>query len=172
VACPAWCLEMGLKIHPAFYVICIAIVIAVLAGDLALRRTRALPSAASFCTAQLAILVTYLVFAGLLFGPALLMVLWVPISLALLFAYLALGTAQATAIAAGLEERGIAGWRAWPIALLLAYLPVIGSSLAVYGATLGWSWSIRKALIRFFGPLVAILAPVLVFFAEATTHRM
>jgi hypothetical protein len=136
----------------------IAAVIAILIGELALGRVRVLPSARLFSTAHLAILVIYLVLAVLLFTPPLLMILGVPIAGALLLAYVALGSAQATAIAAGLEEWRIGSWRAWPLALLLAYLPVVGSAVAVQGATMGWGWSRRTGLMRFFGPLFAILA--------------
>jgi hypothetical protein len=163
-------LEEGFKIHIVMFALFITAVIAILAADLMLRRD--LPSAAVFRTTQVAILVIYLVLAVMLVAPPLLMIFVVPIALALLFAYLALGTAQAAAIAAGLEERGIGRWRAWPIALLLAYLPVVGSAAAVQGATAGWSWRTGTGLIRFFGPLAAILAPALVFFAYANAQRI
>jgi hypothetical protein len=158
--------------HIVVFALFVTAVIAILAADLMLGRMRDLPSAALFRTTQVAILVVYLVFAVMLFAPPLLMIFAIPLTLALLFAYLALGTAQATAIAAGLVERGFTRWRGWPVALLLAYLPVVGSAVAVQGATAGWSWRTSTGLMRFFGPLVAILAPVLVFFAYANAQRM
>jgi uncharacterized protein (DUF697 family) len=80
---------------------------------------------------------------------------------ALLIAYLALGTLQAFAIVAGLVQRGFGRWSARVVALLLAYLPVLGSAAAVRGATVGWGWTTGKGLIRFFGPLAAIMAVLL-----------
>jgi hypothetical protein len=79
---------------------------------------------------------------------------------AVLIAYLALGTVQAYAIAAGLKQRGFGMWQA-PLVALLAYLPVLGTAAAVYGATVGWGWSIGKGVIRFFGPLAVIAAAFL-----------
>ena len=138
-------MERGLKIHIVVFALFITAVIGVLAADWMLGRSRALPSAALFRTAQVTILVVYLAFAVMLFAPPLLMIFAIPITLALLFAYLALGTAQATAIAAGLEERGINRWWAWPVALLLAYLPVVGSAVAVQAAHCGGT---RGAIVR------------------------
>ena len=158
--------------HIVVFALFVTAVIAILAADLMLGRICDLPSSALFRTAQVAILFVYLVFAVMLFAPPLLMIFAIPIIFALLFAYLALGTAQATAIAAGLEERGFTTWRAWPVALLLAYLPVVGSATAVQGATAGWNWRTSTGLTRFFGPLAAILAPVLVFFACANAQRI
>ena len=87
-------------------------------------------------------------------------------------AYLALGTAQATAISIGLEEWGFRSrWRARLGALLLAYLPVVGSATAVWGAGVGWHWSIGTAVMRFFGPLAAIVAPPLWFFVYADLRQ-
>jgi hypothetical protein len=80
---------------------------------------------------------------------------------ALLIAYLALGTAQAFAITAGLARRGVGRWQARLVALLLAYLPIVGSAAAVRGAMTGWGWTAGKGVIRFFGPLAVIVAVLL-----------
>jgi len=162
---------MGLNIHIAIYALCVTLVIAILAADLALGWMRDLPSAALFRTVHIVILVVYLAFGAIVYLPPLLLIGTVPVAFALLVAYLALGTAQATAIAAGLEEWGIGSWRAWPVALLLAYLPVLGGAVAVWGAAVGWSWRTGTGLMRFFGPLAAIVAPVLLFFAYANAQR-
>jgi hypothetical protein len=155
-----------LSIYTAIFAPTVVAVILILAADLALGM-RDLPNAALFRTAEIAILVAYLIFAGMLRYPALLMVAWVPVSLVLIVAYLALSAAQATAIAVGLEEWGIGSrWRAH-LCALLAYLPVVGGAFAVWGAALGWRWTTGASLMRFFGPLAAILAPLLVFFGYA-----
>ena len=75
--------------------------------------------------------------------------------------YLALGTAQAFAIAAGLQHRGFTGRQAGIMAVLVAYLPFVGGVAAVRNAKLGWGWTARRGVIRFFGPLLAIAAVIL-----------
>jgi hypothetical protein len=76
-------------------------------------------------------------------------------------AYLVLGTVQAFAIAAGLQHRGFRGWQAGIMAVLVAYLPFVGGAAAVRNAELGWGWTARRGVIRFFGPLLAIVAVIL-----------
>jgi hypothetical protein len=76
-------------------------------------------------------------------------------------AYLTLGTVQAFAIAAGLQHRGFRGWQAGIMAALVAYLPFVGSAAAVRNAALGWGWSTQRGVVRFFGPLLLILALLL-----------
>ncbi len=78
-----------------------------------------------------------------------------------LLAYLILSTAQLRAIAAGLRARDFTPIRAWTFALMLAYVPIIGSAAGVYGATAGWNWTVQKGVFRFFGPLLIIGATYL-----------
>jgi hypothetical protein len=140
------------------------VVIAITAADLALGGLRDLQSSSPFRTAEIVILVAYACLGVMLLVPLLL--LGFPAMLiVLLVAYLALGTAQATAIAAGLEERWGGRWPARLVALLLAYLPMLGSAAAAWGAAVGSSWGIGTGLIRFFAPLAAIAAPSLVLVA-------
>jgi hypothetical protein len=75
--------------------------------------------------------------------------------------YLVLGIVQAFAIAAGLRHRGFRGWQAGIMAALIAFLPFVGSAAAVRNAVLGWGWSTRRGVVRFFGPLLVILAVLL-----------
>jgi hypothetical protein len=77
-----------------------------------------------------------------------------------LIAYLVLGTAQLRAIAAGLKARDVTPHRAWIIALLLAYVPIIGSAAGVCGAAAGWQWTVQKGIFRFFGPLLIIAVTI------------
>ncbi len=72
--------------------------------------------------------------------------------------YLVLSTVQLRAIIAGLRARDFARFPALIIALLLAYLPVIGSAAGVYGAVVGWGWTVQKGVFRFFGSLLLIAA--------------
>ena len=80
---------------------------------------------------------------------------------AIALGYLALGTVQAFAIAAGLQHRGFRRWQAGIMAVLVAYFPFIGGVAAVRNAELGWGWTARGGVIRFFGPLLAIAAVIL-----------
>ncbi len=47
------------------------------------------------------------------------------------------------------------------MAVLVAYLPFVGGFAAVRNAELGWGWTTQRGVIRFFGPLLAILAVIL-----------
>jgi hypothetical protein len=152
-----------LSIYTAIFGPSVAAVIVILAADVALG-LRDLPHAALFRSVELLLLVAYLIYAWAVLNPPVLMVAWLPLIIMLPVAYLVLGAAQAAAIAVGLEEWGIRSrWRARLGALLLAYLPVLGSAFAVWGAALGWHWPTRTGVMRFFGPLAAIVAPLLLF---------
>ncbi len=76
--------------------------------------------------------------------------------------YLVLSTVQLRAIIAGLRAREFARFPALIIALLLAFLPVIGSAAGVYGAVVGWGWTVRKGIFRFFGSLLLIAATAVI----------
>jgi hypothetical protein len=156
-------LETVLKLYFAFVVLT-SVVITIVAVDLVLGRTRDLPSGAHFRTAHLLILAAYLALGATLVVPFLLVGAGFVLIALLVAAYLVLGTAQAAAIMTGLEERGIRSRRARLGALLLAYLPVLGSAFAVWGATVGWRWTTARGLKRFFGPHAAIVAPPLLLF--------
>jgi len=76
----------------------------------------------------------------------------------LLAIYCALGLAQTLAIMAGFETWGL-NWLVAAIpALLTAFLPIIGGACAIYGAVVGWGWTIPQASLLFIGPLLAIVA--------------
>lgn len=76
--------------------------------------------------------------------------------------FLVLGLFQLAAIMSGLEEFGLHWILAGILSFVLAYIPIIGTGLGVYGAVAGWGWSWAKALGLFFGPLVAIAALLLI----------
>jgi hypothetical protein len=156
-----------LSIYAAILAPVIAAVVVLLAADLALGK-RDIPHAGLFRAAEVFLLAIYVVYACVALNPPLLMMAWIPVSIMVPVAYLVLGTAQVPAIAAVLEEWGIGSrWRACLGALLLAYLPVLGSGFAVWGAALGWHWSTRTGVMRFFGLLAASVAPPLLFFGYA-----
>jgi hypothetical protein len=135
-------------------------ILAILVADLALNRMRGLPYRALFIAVHIALILAYLALGSMLvIGPVM---LTLPIALlALLVAYLVLGTAQVAAIVAGLKEGGRVGAGAVLVGVLLGYLPIIGGIAAVRGATVGWRWTTARGLARFLGPLAAIAAPLL-----------
>jgi hypothetical protein len=148
--------------HPYLlaFAVTVGAVIAILVADLAISRMRGVPFRALFIAVHIALIFGYLAWGSMLvIGPVM---LTLPIALlAFLVAYLALGTAQVAALAAGLKERGTVGPGAVLVALLLGYLPVIGGIAAVRGAIVGWRWTAARGLARFLGPLAAIAAPLL-----------
>lgn len=71
--------------------------------------------------------------------------------------YLLLGLLQLAAIMSGLEDWiGLHWLIAAPIALFLAYMPLVGTVVGVAGAVTSWGWSWPLALSLFFGPFLLI----------------
>ncbi len=80
---------------------------------------------------------------------------------AVLIGYAVLGSMQAVAIAKGLARQGYGKAPAVSVALLLAFVPIVGGAAAVLGARSAWGWSAIKGSLCFFGSFLAILAVVL-----------
>ena len=78
-----------------------------------------------------------------------------------LISYVVLGSVQAAAIAMGLARRGYGRASSALVALLLAFVPLVGGVAAVLGARSAWGWSTIKGVFWFFGSLLAILALIL-----------
>lgn len=79
----------------------------------------------------------------------------------LFFLYLALGLFQMAAIVVGLEEWiGLHWLLALPAALIIAYMPLLGTIVGMAGAVSGWGWSLSAAAALFLGPfcIVALVA--------------
>ena len=73
-------------------------------------------------------------------------------------AYVILGLFQLAAIMAGLEAWVGLHWIiAAFLAFFLAYMPVVGTIVGMFGAVTAWHWSWLQAWGLFFGPLVVIL---------------
>lgn len=76
-----------------------------------------------------------------------------------LVAYFALGLLQLFATMAGLEEwLGVSSFFAFFIALLLAYIPFVGTVLGFFGAMNVWHWEWWQAGLLFFGGMGLVLA--------------
>jgi cobalamin synthase len=59
---------------------------------------------------------------------------------------------------AGLEDwLGLHWIISAPLALFIAYIPVVGSIIGMFGAVTAWHWSWLHAAALFFGPFAAIL---------------
>lgn len=73
-------------------------------------------------------------------------------------AYLILGLFQLAAVMAGLENWiGLHWIIAVPLALFIAYMPLVGTVVGMFGAVTAWHWSWLQAAGLFFGPFVVIL---------------
>ncbi len=77
--------------------------------------------------------------------------------------YLGLGLFQVFAIMDGLN-----GWIglywiiAVPVALVLAYIPIVGTVIGMFGAVTVWGWSWLEAVSLFVGPLVLVVVIAIV----------
>jgi hypothetical protein len=72
-------------------------------------------------------------------------------------AYAILGLFQLAAIMAGLEDWiGLHWIIAVPLAFFIAYTPLLGTVVGMFGAVTAWQWSWLQASVLFFWPLVVI----------------
>ena len=77
--------------------------------------------------------------------------------------YLGLGLFQLFAIMDGLEEWiGLHSIIAGPVALVLAYFPIVGTVVGMFGAVTAWGWSWLEAVSLFVGPLVLFVVIAIV----------
>lgn len=72
--------------------------------------------------------------------------------------YIMLGIFQLAAVMAGLEDWiGLHWIIAAPLALFIAYIPLFGTIIGMFGAVTAWHWSWLQAGSLFFGPFIIIL---------------
>lgn len=73
-------------------------------------------------------------------------------------AYMILGLFQFAAVMTGLEDWiGLHWIIAAPLAFFIAYMPLIGTVVGMFGAVTAWHWSWLQAGGLFFGPFVVIV---------------
>ncbi|SOE17228.1 hypothetical protein SAMN05877838_2123 [Hoeflea halophila] len=75
-------------------------------------------------------------------------------------AYFAVGIIQLFAIIDGIDHAlGWGGVISFILAMVVTYIPVLGSVLGVYGAVNAWDWSFWQAATLFFWyiPVIAIM---------------
>ena len=72
--------------------------------------------------------------------------------------YLALSLTQAAAIVSGLHIwLGIGTVSAAPVGIVLGFVPLAGTAVAVVGAVDGWAWPLGPTLAVFIAPLALTL---------------
>lgn len=74
--------------------------------------------------------------------------------------YVVMGIVQLNAILAWARLSGWPNWAAHLVSWIVAFLPVIGSSIAAWAAWVAWNWTLLKAMLVFFW------FPVLIFVAS------
>jgi len=73
-------------------------------------------------------------------------------------AYIILGLCQLAAVMAGLEVWiGLHWIIAAPLAFFIAYIPLVGTIVGMFGAVTAWHWSWVQAGGLFFGPFAVIV---------------
>jgi hypothetical protein len=87
--------------------------------------------------------------------------------------YLVLGLFQLAAVMAGLEDwLGLHWIIAIPLAFFIAYIPIVGSIVGMFGAVAAWHWSWLQAGALFFGPLIVIgIAAIAMGVFEKSTRK-
>ena len=77
----------------------------------------------------------------------------------LVIGYIVLGLFQFAAVVAGLEEWVGLHWIiAVPLSIFIAYIPLIGTVVGMFGAVTAWHWSWVQAGSLFFGPFIVVAA--------------
>ena len=72
-------------------------------------------------------------------------------------AYMILGLFQLAAVMAGLEDWvGLHWLLAAPLAMFIAYIPIVGTVVGMFGAVTAWHWTWPQAGGLFLGPFVVI----------------
>ena len=86
--------------------------------------------------------------------------------------YLIFGFFQIAATASGIEHLTGLWWlMCWFGALLLGWVPVVGTALGIYGAHAQWQWSLPASFALFIGVPVLLFLPLLTVSVSAAIHR-
>lgn len=73
-------------------------------------------------------------------------------------AYFVLGLIQCAAIFSGMAEwTGLHWIISGPLALFVAYVPILGTVVGIFGAMSAWGWSLVQGVGLFLGPIALIL---------------
>jgi hypothetical protein len=86
--------------------------------------------------------------------------------------YLIFGLFQIAATASGIEHLSGLWWPlCWFGAILIGWVPVLGTGLGIYGAHAHWEWSLPAAFALFIGVPIMLFLPLLTVSVSAAIHR-
>lgn len=86
--------------------------------------------------------------------------------------YLIFGLFQIAATASGIMRlTGLWGLFCWIGAILVGWVPVVGTALGIYGAHAQWEWSLPAAFALFIGVPVLLFLPLLTVSMSAAIRR-
>jgi hypothetical protein len=86
--------------------------------------------------------------------------------------YLIFGLFQIAATAGGLEHLTGLWWlMCWAGAVLVGWVPLLGTALGIYGAHVQWEWSLPACAALFIGVPVLLFLPLLTVSVPAAIRR-
>ncbi len=86
--------------------------------------------------------------------------------------YLIFGLFQIAAAASGIQHLTGLWWLVcWVGAVLVGWVPVVGTALGIYGAHAGWEWSLPASVALFVGVPVLLFLPLLAVSVAAAIRR-
>jgi hypothetical protein len=86
--------------------------------------------------------------------------------------YLILGLFQIAATASGIMHLTGLWWLfCWIGAVLVGWVPVVGTALGIYGAHTHWEWSLPVAFALFVGVPILLFLPLLTVSVSAAIRR-
>ncbi|MBV8307267.1 MAG: hypothetical protein JO274_07290 [Gammaproteobacteria bacterium] len=86
--------------------------------------------------------------------------------------YLIFGLFQIAATASGIEHlTGLWRLMCWVGAMLIGWVPIVGTALGIYGAHTQWEWSLPVSAALFIGVPVLLFLPLLTVSVSAAIRR-
>ena len=86
--------------------------------------------------------------------------------------YLIFGLVQIAATASGIQHLTGLWWPiCWVGAVLLGWIPVVGTGLGIYGAHAQWEWSVPVSCALFVGVPIMLFLPLLTVSVSAAIRR-
>jgi len=86
--------------------------------------------------------------------------------------YLIFSLFQIAATASGIQHLTGLWWLvSWFAAILLGWVPLVGTSLGIYGAHAEWEWSLPASFTLFIGVPVLLFLPLLTVSVPAAIRR-
>jgi hypothetical protein len=86
--------------------------------------------------------------------------------------YLIFGLFQIAATASGIEHlTGLWWFLCWIGAILIGWVPVVGTALGIYGAHAQWEWSLPASYALFIGLPILLFVPLLTVSVSAGIRR-